>query len=149
MTIAEPTGVASIAQLIQLAIGPVFLISGVGVTLNVLTSRLARIVDRARNIETQLESTTDEVRALQHKESLDVAARRTRLINAAITLATLSALFTAIVVVMLFSSAFTTVDFSIAIAALFVTAMLCLAAAFLVFLVEVRVATAALRIGRR
>lgn len=149
MTISEPTGVASIAQLIQLAIGPVFLISGVGVTLNVLTSRLARVVDRARNIETQLESTTDEVRAHQHKKSLDVAARRTRLINAAITLATLSALFTAIVVVMLFSSAFTIVDFSVAIAALFVTAMLCLAASFLVFLVEVRIATAALRIGRR
>ena len=149
MTLAEPSGVAGIAQLIQLALGPVFLISGVGVTLNVLTSRLARIVDRARNIEAQLETTTDEARARQHNDSLDVAARRTRLINAAITLTTLSALFTAIVVVMLFSSAFTTIDFSTAIAALFVTSMLCLAAAFLVFLVEVRVATAALRIGRR
>ena len=149
MTTTEPAGVANIAQLIQLALGPVFLISGVGVTLNVLTSRLARIVDRARNIEGQLETTTDEARARQHKDSLDVAARRTRLINAAITLTTLSALFTAIVVVMLFSSAFTTIDFSTAIAALFVTSMLCLAAAFLVFLVEVRIATAALRIGRR
>lgn len=149
MTPAEPSGVAGIAQLIQLALGPVFLISGVGVTLNVLTSRLARIVDRARNIEAQLETTTDEARLRQHNESLDVAARRTRLINAAITLTTLSALFTAIVVVMLFSSAFTTIDFSTAIAALFVTSMLCLAAAFLVFLVEVRIATAALRIGRR
>lgn len=149
MTIAEPSGAANIAQLIQLALGPVFLISGVGVTLNVLTSRLARIVDRARNIETQLENTTDEARARQHNDALDIAARRTRLINAAITLTTLSALFTAIVVVMLFASAFTTIDFSTAIAALFVTSMLCLAAAFLVFLVEVRVATAALRIGRR
>lgn len=149
MTTTEPAGVANIAQLIQLALGPVFLISGVGVTLNVLTSRLARIVDRARNIEGQLETTTDEARSRQHKDSLDVAARRTRLINAAITLTTLSALFTAIVVVMLFSSAFTTIDFSTAIAALFVTSMLCLAAAFLVFLVEVRIATAALRIGRR
>ena len=149
MTPTEPSGVAGIAQLIQLALGPVFLISGVGVTLNVLTSRLARIVDRARNIEAQLETTTDEHRQRQHNESLDVAARRTRLINAAITLTTLSALFTAIVVVMLFSSAFTSIDFSAAIAALFVTSMLCLAAAFLVFLVEVRIATAALRIGRR
>jgi CBS domain containing-hemolysin-like protein len=149
VTITEPAGVASIAQLIELAIGPVFLISGVGVTLNVLTSRLARIVDRARNIESQLENATDESRARQHNQSLDVAARRTRLINGAITLATLSALFTAIVVVMLFSSAFTTIDFSVAIAVLFVTAMLCLAAAFLVFLIEVRIATAALRIGRR
>ncbi len=35
MTTTEPSGVANIAQLIQLALGPVFLISGVGVTLNV------------------------------------------------------------------------------------------------------------------
>ena len=37
-----------IAHLIQVALTPIFLISAIGVTLNVLTSRLARIVDRAR-----------------------------------------------------------------------------------------------------
>ena len=38
----------NVAKLIQLALGPVFLISGVGITLSMLTQRLARIVDRAR-----------------------------------------------------------------------------------------------------
>jgi hypothetical protein len=37
-----------IAHLIQVALTPIFLISAIGVTLNVLTSRLSRIVDRAR-----------------------------------------------------------------------------------------------------
>ena len=36
-----------VGHLIQLAVAPVFLIAGVAATLNVLTSRLARIVDRA------------------------------------------------------------------------------------------------------
>jgi hypothetical protein len=36
-----------IAHLIQVALTPIFLISAIGVTLNVLTSRLARSVDRA------------------------------------------------------------------------------------------------------
>ena len=43
-----------IAHLIQVALTPIFLISAIGVTLNVLTSRLARIVDRARAMEDEL-----------------------------------------------------------------------------------------------
>jgi hypothetical protein len=43
-----PVQSVDIAHLIQIALTPIFLISAIGVTLNVLTSRLARIVDRAR-----------------------------------------------------------------------------------------------------
>src|ERR1700738_3817362 len=43
-----------VAPLIQVALTPIFLISAIGVTLNVLTSRLARIVDRARVMESQV-----------------------------------------------------------------------------------------------
>lgn len=149
MVVAEPQSASSIAQLIQLAIGPVFLISGVGVTLNVLTSRLARIVDRARRVEDQLETATDAAKISGYNRALKIAARRARLINAAITLAAVAALLTAIVVVMLFSSAFSPVDFSAAIAAMFVGAMICVAASYVVFLVEVRISTATLRIGGR
>ena len=45
----------SVARLIQLALGPVFLLSGVGITLSMLTARLARIVDRARTLEVRRE----------------------------------------------------------------------------------------------
>lgn len=41
-----PAEVASIAHSIQLAVAPVFLLSGIGVLLGVLTNRLARVVDR-------------------------------------------------------------------------------------------------------
>jgi hypothetical protein len=37
-----------IAHPIQIALTPIFLISAIGATLNILTSRLARIVDRVR-----------------------------------------------------------------------------------------------------
>ena len=53
----------NVAKLIQLALGPVFLISGVGITLSMLTNRLARIVDRARTLETQRESTSQRARS--------------------------------------------------------------------------------------
>jgi hypothetical protein len=139
-----------VAHLIQSAVGPVFLISGVSVTLNVLTSRLARAVDRARGLERDRSAAdANDARRGSIDAHLAVLARRARLINAAITLCTISALLTTFVVVLLFADAFVPLNFDGYVAAMFVASMLCLAAAFLVFLIEVRIATAALRIGGR
>ncbi len=143
------TPIQDVAHLIQAAVGPVFLISGVSVTLNVLTSRLARIVDRARTVELERHAGASESSRADIESRLRVMARRARLINAAITLCTVSALLTTFVVVLLFADAFVQVDFGGYIAAMFVASMLCLALAFLVFLIEVRIATAALRIGAK
>ena len=136
-----------IAHLIQVALTPIFLISAIGVTLNVLTSRLARIVDRARAMEERLLRSDPVEDGRDLNAQLKVMARRSRWINAAITLSTLSALFIALVVVMLFVNAFLRWDLSVIIAGLFILSMLTLAAALLAFLIEVRIATATLRIG--
>src|SRR5512134_1201779 len=83
--------VVDIAHAIDLAVAPVFLLSGIGVLLGVLTNRLARIVDRARKIEESLRQAAvaapDDAR-----DQLRVAARRARFINASITLGTIAAL---------------------------------------------------------
>jgi hypothetical protein len=142
----EPQQAVDVAHLIQLALAPVFLLSGIGVILGVLTNRLARVVDRARQAEERSKGASEAQRgALQ--SDLRIMARRARYINRAITLSTVSAIAVAFVVVLLFVNAFSRVDLSVIIALLFVTSILCLAAALLTFLVEVRVATAALRIG--
>lgn len=44
---------AEIARTIQLAVAPVFLLTALGTLLNVLTNRLARVVDRARFLMNQ------------------------------------------------------------------------------------------------
>ena len=136
-----------IAHLIQVALTPIFLISAIGVTLNVLTSRLARIVDRARTMEDELRRPDREHDGRDLHGLLRVLARRARYINAAITLITLSALFIALVVVMLFVNAFLRWDLSAFIACMFILSMLSLCAALLAFLIEVRIATTTLRIG--
>jgi hypothetical protein len=136
-----------IAHLIQVALTPIFLISAIGVTLNVLTNRLARIVDRARSMEDRLLRTDYVQNGRDLHDQLKILARRSRWINAAITLITLSALFIAFVVVMLFVNAFLRWDLSAFIACLFIMSMLTLAAALLAFLIEVRIATTTLRIG--
>ncbi len=136
-----------IAHLIQIALTPIFLISAIGVTLNVLTSRLARIVDRARAMEDILRRPDHIHDGRDLHGALAVLARRARHINAAITLITLSALFIALVVVMLFVNAFLRWDLSVFIACMFILSMLSLAAALSAFLIEVRIATKTLRIG--
>ena len=103
-----------IVRLIQSAVAPVFLLSGVGVTLGVLTNRLARIVDRARLLEERLASlgpfADDPSQSDDRRSALDanlaVLARRARYINVAITLCTLSALLVSLVVILLFANAF-------------------------------------------
>lgn len=138
----------NVARLIQLALGPVFLISGVGITLSMLTQRVARIVDRARSLESQRESTTAEKTLAHIDEDLRVIFRRVRYINSAIALCTTSALLTALVVTLLFASEFSPLGVGGVIAGMFVAATACLALAFLMFLIEVRIATKALRIGK-
>ena len=136
-----------IAHLIQIALTPIFLISAIGVTLNVLTSRLARIVDRARAMEDVLRRPDHQHDGRDLHGALAVLARRARYINSAITLITLSALFIALVVVMLFVNAFLRWDLSVFIACMFILSMLSLAGALTAFLIEVRIATNTLRIG--
>jgi len=134
-----------IAHLIQSSVAPVFLLTGVAATLGVLTTRLARIVDRARVLEARLESHPE--RAAHLHEDLKVLARRAGYINIAISLCAIAALMVAAVVVTLFANAFFGLKIGWLIALLFVGSLVVLSAAFIAFFVEVRYATSVLRIG--
>jgi hypothetical protein len=140
--------VTDVAHAIQLSLGPVFLLNGVGVLLAMLTSRLARVVDRARTLEQRLPDVV-ETEALAVARELKLTSRRVRLINRAITLSTITALLVALVVALLFATAFFTFPFGSAIALLFVISMVALVGSLTCFLIEVRVATEALRFGPR
>jgi hypothetical protein len=134
--------VSGIAHVIQLAVAPVFLLSGVGVILTVLTNRLARIIDRAR----ALEGGSHPHVADPHFE-LGTLSRRAHLIHRAITLTTSTALLICAVIVTLFLGAVLGRDLSGVIGLLFITAMLAFIAALLHFLREIFLATATLRFG--
>ena len=134
-----------ISHLIQSALAPVFLLSGVGVTLGVMTNRLTRAVDRARVLEELLTRHPSDVRQIH--EDLRVLAQRARYINAAIIMCGISAVLIALVVITLFANAFFGSGFAGTIALLFVGAMVFITGAYIAFLIEVRLATRALRIG--
>src|SRR5262245_48400181 len=83
------SAVTAVGHVIQLSVAPVFLLSGVGTILVVLTNRLSRIVDRTRTLE-QTASTPGSAETI--KPQLDTLHRRAHLINWALSLATLCAL---------------------------------------------------------
>lgn len=136
---------SDITHLIQLAVAPVFLLSGVGVTLGVLTNRLARIVDRARVAERDVQSHDGDTTAEERR--LKVLRLRARYINFAIAASTVSAVLVSLCVVLLFVHALGGWSLTTAIAVVFVASMLSLTVGLVAFLVEVRISTATLRIG--
>ena len=137
------THIDNIGQVIQLSVAPVFLLAGVGQTLNVLVGRLVRIVDRARVAEEQLLAAVD-ARAEELHERLSVLAKRARLISRAIALTVLCAVLVPIVIVSLFISALLQINLEWPIACVFIVALVSLATGLVYFLREVFVATAVL-----
>ena len=147
MAMLPESPIETIAHVIQLAVAPVFLLTGIGGMLSVMTNRLGRIVDRARALEAvAIRNAVD--RQKTHVE-LVCLSRRARLISVSISLCTLTALLVSSVIAILFLGSFVTLDASMVVALLFVTAMLAFIVALLFFLREVFVAIAGLRFGLR
>jgi hypothetical protein len=144
----EFSDVSAVAHVIQLAVAPVFLLTGIGAILAVMTNRLGRIIDRARVLEARLEGASPKTLATLRAD-LATLSLRAKLIGRAITLCTTTALLVCTVIAILFLSAFLHFDASIPVALLFVAAMLAFFLGLLWFLREIFVATASLRIGPR
>ncbi len=138
----------AVAHAVQLAVAPVFLLSGIGAILAVMTNRLGRVIDRARVLEDRLEVASAESRATLRAD-LAVLSRRAKLNGRAITLCTMTALLVCTVIAILFLSAFLRFDATIPVALLFIAAMLCFFLGLLWFLREIYLATKSLRIGPR
>jgi hypothetical protein len=140
----------AISQVIQLSVAPVFLLTGIGALLGVMANRLARIVDRARELEVTAAESAPQERE-RREQDLATMARRARLINRAITLHVLAALLVCAVIVGLFVTAYYAwaPDLTRALAAIFAAALLALIFGLLSFLREVYLATQTLRIGHK
>jgi hypothetical protein len=144
----EPaSSITTVSHVIQLAVAPVFLLSGVGAILAVLINRLSRIVDRYRLLEKRIPGAGADAATAEHME-MEILSRRARLIHWAISLCTIGALFICIVVATLFIGSMLSVGMSQAIALMFVAAMLALIAGLLSFLREITLATGGIHVRK-
>jgi hypothetical protein len=139
------SALADIANTIQAAIAPVFLLAGISGILGVISTRLGRAIDRTRVLETLYHSTSGADHA-RHVNELQLLDRRITYANSATTLCVASALAVCLLIILLFVGQLTGERFANSVAALFVVAVLLLAGGLMSFLLEIRIAIRALRV---
>jgi ABC-type sugar transport system permease subunit len=141
----DDSSVTAVAQVIQLAVAPVFLLSGIGAFLNSCTARVSRVVERSRAVEPLLLQSkgAEHRRWLAEMKALD---RRVRLISWAIIMSVLSAVLTCVVVALLFAATLFEPSFGRAIALLFIGSTVAIGIGFTIFLAETRVAARSMRV---
>jgi hypothetical protein len=136
--------VEGLARAIQLSVAPVFLLAGISGLLGVISNRLARIIDRGRELKAQgIDSSVAVTREV--RQELQLQKRRMGLMLKAIEFATVTILLVALVVAIVFVSAVARLDLALLVVPLFVLAMGCLMVAVLLFLKEVQIATGQIR----
>lgn len=145
MTPTDPD-VSVIAHAIQLAVAPVFLLTGIASLLNVMATRLARIIDRARWLDQRWPALDRPARDRARLE-LGSLERRRRLTSRAINFSTAAALLVCLVVVVLFAEALFGIRLRGLTGVLFIATMLSLIGGLACFLGEVWLATHAIRIA--
>jgi hypothetical protein len=127
---------ADTSHVIQLAVGPAFMLGAIGGTLTVLTNRLARINDRTFKRQEEMEKLEGPKLAEVQKE-LQALRRRAQFINAALTASASCAILVCILIGSLFVGNELEVPFDRFVAILFVLAMLGLVATYTLFLIEI------------
>ena len=128
---------------LQTAIGPVILISGVGLLLLNMTNRLGRTIDRSRQLIDMLRHCDEEYHR-RYKLQLDILWRRARLLQAAIALISTSALLAALLIIALFMTVLLKVEAAMVLSGLFILCLLSLIASLVFFIRDVNLALRAL-----
>lgn len=135
-----------IGSSIQFAIAPIFLLVGTGSLLNVVTTRLGRVVDRARVLEQMVEDGEEERLEKRHLIELGLLDRRLKHGNQAVFFSSISAVLICVLVAILFLLDLLSVPAGGLIALLFIAVVLSLSLGLINFLLEVSLSMKALRV---
>ncbi len=141
----EIPSVAQLIPVLQTAIGPMILISGIGLLLLTMTNRLGRAIDRTRALVGGL-SNTAEAKRERTVAQLRILWDRARMIRLAIALASVSALAAAILIIVLFSMALWQIGTAWIIVALFMVSLVSLIVSLVIFIRDINQSLAALKL---
>ncbi len=140
-----PTSLEQIIPQLRDAIGPVILISGVGLLLLTMTNRLGRCIDRARQLQNELMGQSGAERAATQAQ-VDIIYRRAKIIRLAIVLAVGSALLAALLVMTLFLAAWLGWQHAWPAAVIFTVCLGALCVSLLAFLIDINLSLRALKL---
>ena len=136
-TVMQPVVSGTFLPVIQLAITPVILLSGVGALLITLTNRMGRVVDRTRSLAGQIRQQPGGDERAHLERQLAIMWRRAKLVRIAVTFAAASMLLSCVLVMGIFADILAEVDFGRELVAVFVVSVLSLIAALLAFLRDI------------
>ncbi len=141
----SPESVSDIAKAIQLALGPVFLLTGIAGMLNVMSGRLSRIIDRGRTL-TEGGGSSFSYHPEGIPDELILLEKRRHITSSAITMCTISALLICLVILTLFLEVMLKVPLNWVIGAFFMAATVAMVVGLAFFLREVHMAARSIRI---
>ncbi len=139
------TQLNDLIPVLQIAIGPVILISGVGLLLLSLTNRFGRAVDRSRQLVRELREAGPDDRP-RLAGQVEILYRRARLIQASIILGTGSVLFAAVMIITLFFTALLRLELVSGIILLFICCLASLIGSLITFIMDIRLSLKALKL---
>ena len=139
------TPLHEIIPVLQVAIGPVILISGVGLLLLTMTNRLGRAIDRARHLAGELGKMSPEKRPPLQAQ-VDIIYCRAKILRLSIALAVMSALLAAVLITTLFTTALMNLELGSFICLIFITCMVSLVVSLLLFIYDIQLSLTALKL---
>jgi hypothetical protein len=142
------TPLLELVPVLQVAIGPVILISGVGLLLLTLTNRFGRAVDRARVLVREMRTQSEEDRK-RLAGQVEILYHRASLIRMSIILAALSVLLAAALIITLFLTALMRIESTQLIILLFISCMVALILSLAAFIREIQLSLHALKLELR
>ena len=139
------TPVHELIPVLQVAIGPVILISGVGLLLLTLTNRYGRTIDRSRQLVRELRELagTDRKRL---EGQIEILYHRARLVRLSILLAGVSVLFASVLIIVLFLTALWKLEVGLLISLLFIACMVALSGSLVAFIRDINLSLGALKL---
>jgi len=140
------TSLSHLVPVLQLATGPVILISGVGLLLLSFTNRLGRLIDRARSLHRERLACPGEGRLALLEQQLALIDQRAGILRRSIMLAGLTVLLVSVLILVLFVAALGGIELGGLVVALFALAILSLIGAMLGFLREITLSLEAVRL---
>lgn len=146
--VSPPININDVPQAIQLALGPAFLLTAIAGLLNVMASRLARIIDRGRSLTEGARPTEPRIHAAIEQEIGSLELRR-RLAGSAITACTIAALLVCMIISALFLEVMISFPLGWLIGILFTAATWALVVGLAMFVREVRLSARTVRIPVR
>ena len=134
-----------VVPILQVAVGPVILISGIGLLLLSMTNRFGRLIDRSRQLAHELRTAGEDERVGLIAQ-VRILTARAQIVRFAIALATTSILLASLLIILLFLAALLGLDVAVLLSLVFIACMACLIASLVLFLRDINFSLHAFRL---